>query len=276
LDGPVPCAGAYGERGGIDWHNLCAAFPTGVLPIDHPWIGTSLERWRHAYVEGVFPYPYDANYHWVHNYNTINLSETWLRRREHAEALRDLYGLLLHTTATHGSAEVVDTVGRRDFSCTPHNWFSAKLVRFIRDLLVYEGDDGALHLLGGLAPAWMRPGEDVSLSDAPTEYGMLSFRAHMRKGGMDLDIDFAPRGDPAALVLHLPPFLESPYVSADGAVVPGENGTYGLPVAARRVVAEWANDRLPDVSFDRVAEGFIRDYRRRVAEFRENRSSSDR
>jgi hypothetical protein len=263
-----PCTGAYGETGGIDWQNFCASFPTDVIAPDHPWITSSLARWRHAYVEGVFPYPYDGQYHWVHNYNTINLSETWLRRGDHAEAVRDLYGLLLHTSATHASAEVVDTAGRRDFSCTPHNWFSAKLVRFIRDMLVYETPDGWLHLLGGLAPAWMAPGSAVAVERAPTELGVLSFRTEMRQHGFDMTVALAARRETAGLALHVPPFLEVTGVTVDGSRIPVGTRPFALPPQGGDVSVTWRPCELPAISFTAVAAAFAEDHRRRVSEWR--------
>ena len=263
-DSNIPCAGAYGERGGVDWHNFCAAFPTGVLPPDHPWISSSLERWRHSYVEGAFPYPREDNYHWLHNYNTLNLSETWLRRGDYAEAIRDLYGALLHTSATHGSAEVVDSAGRRDFCCTPHGWFGAKVVRFIRDLLVYEGEDHRIHLLAGLSPAWMAPGAEVRIEDAPTDLGKLSLCAGMRDGGMDVDVLFDARADAAGIVLHLPPFLDATSVTADGQRHEATHSAVPLPATARAVEVKWRPATLPDISFDAIAAAFKENYHGRV------------
>ena len=256
-------SGAYGETGGCDWHNVGAAFPTGVLPPDHPWITSSLARWRHAYVEGIFPYPSKSDYTLLHNYNTLNLSETFLRRGESAEAVRDLYGVLLHTTASHASAEGVDTSGRRDFNCTPHNWFSAKLVRFIRDLLVYEAG-GRLHLLAGLSPAWMQPGMTVGIADAPTELGTITFHAVMRQGGMDLTVDFTPRPGIKGLTLHLPSFLTGVRVTADGMHIERAKDGWPLPATCCTVRIDWEDHPLPDVSFDRVVESYIADYQRRV------------
>jgi hypothetical protein len=258
-------AGAYGETGGCDWHNVGAVFPTEMLPPDHPWITGSLARWRHAYVEGIFPYPSKGDYTLTHNYNTLNLSETWLRRGDYAEALRDLYGVLLHTTATHASAECVDTAGRRDFGCTPHNWFSAKLVRFIRDLLVYEGHDQRLHVLRGLAPAWMMPGMEVGLRAAPTEWGRLDFTATMRTQGFVLALEFRPRKGmrPPPIVLHLPPFLQGVTVRADGQALPLGGGGWILPDVVCKVAVSWKPSPLPEISFEKVAAAYIADYRQR-------------
>jgi len=256
-------SGAYGETGGCDWHNVGAAFPTEVLPPDHPWITSSLMRWRQAYVEGIFPYPSKSDYTLLHNYNTLNLSETFLRRGESAEAVRDLYGVLLHTTATHASAEGVDTGGRRDFNCTPHNWFSAKLVRFIRDLLVYEAGS-RLHLLAGLSPAWMQHGQTLEITNAPTELGQLSFHVRMNKSGMHMTLDCVPHPSLEGFTLPLPSFLTGVQVTADGMTVEREKDGWPLPTACREIRVNWDDRPLPDVSFRRVVEAYIADYQRRA------------
>jgi len=258
-------SGAFGKTGGCDWHNLGAVFPTGVLPPHHPLVSSSLARWRHMYVEGDFPYPFDNNYARLHNYNGMNLSGAWLRRGDWAETVRDLYGVLLHTSATHASAEVVNSAIRMDYNCTPHNWFSGKLVRFVRDLLVYEDQDGRLHLLGGLSPAWMKPGMVVGVNGAPTDYGTLSYSATLRTAGMTLAIRLLPRKDARGLVLHLPPFLHSVKVTADGRRCKAVKGCWTLPVSTRKVDVCWAEHPLPDISFLRVVESYLADHARRVA-----------
>jgi len=257
----VPCSGSYGKSGGIDWHNLGIVFPTESLEPHHPWVTSSLTRWRHSYVEGLIPYPRQGEFWMLHNYNTINLSEAWLRRGDQEEALRDLYGVLLHTTATHAASEVVDSSGRRDLSSTPHNWFSAKLVRFVRDMLVYEGHDGRLHLLGCLSPAWMVPGMRVAISDAPTEFGSVCLESTMIKGGMDVTIQFRGEKRPGGAILHVPPFASGVTADCGGRMLPTTADGIELPLASKiDVRVRWSDSVLPDVSFERVAASFVRDY----------------
>ncbi len=260
----VTFSGAFGETGGCDWHNLAAVFPTGVLPPHHPLVTSSLERWRHMVVEGAFPYPQESDYARVHNYNGMNLSGAWLRRGDWAETVRDLYGVLLHTSSTHASAEVVNTAIRYDYGCTPHNWFSGKLVRFIRDLLVYEDDDGFLHVLAGLSPAWMMPGMTVGVENAPTTLGTVSFAAIMRDDGMDIDLDWVARPEAKALVLHLPPFLQRPSVTADGRHIRKGVEGWRLKKNARHARVSWHPAPMPDLSFERVVTSYLADYLRRL------------
>lgn len=265
--------GSYGLTGGVDWHNLAAVFPTEVLPPHHPWVTSSLERWRHCYLEGIFPYAIKGMYEILHNYNTMNLSETWLRRGDYTETLRDLYGLLLHTSATHASSETLDSTGRLDSNCTPHNWFSGKLVRFIRDMLVYEDRDGFLHLLGCISPAWIEPGAVLGVRNSPTELGTVSFTATMGRKCVDLEIDFQARPAAKGICLHLPQFLEGVVVKEGNGMAQGESGLirerdggWRLPATVKKVRVIWENERLPDLSFREVVQAYIEDYAKRVAQ----------
>jgi len=267
--------GAYGEKGGVDWHNIALAFPTGVFEADDPLVTAALARWRHTYVEGVFPYPQGGDYSLLHNYNGINLSETWLRRGDWAEALRDLYGLLLHTSSTHASAEGVFSAWRKDGGCTPHNWFSGKLVRYIRDMLVYEGTDRRLHLLGGLAPAWMQDGMRVGVEQAPTTLGGISYVATMGRNGFQLSIDWKARAEAAGLVLHLPPFLKGVFVKVNGKSIRAGKLGYPLPLKTTAVTVTWSEQELPDLSFDAVVTAFLEDHAKRAKSYRQEVKASE-
>jgi len=256
----VAPTGAYGPRGGIDWQNLGVVWPFALLPPHHPLVDSSLDRWRHAYVEGAYTYPRDSDYGQLHNYNGMCLSGTWLRRGDWAETVRDLYGTLLHTSSSHASAEVCDSRGRWDYGCTPHNWFSGRYVRFMRDCLVHE-DGGTLRLLAGLSPAWMSPGAEIAVEDLPTALGPLSLRVCFRADGLDLTADWRRRPAAQALVLHLPPFLSG--VKALGARRVA--GGWRVPVVNGRLRVAWTPAPLPDLSFARVLAAWQSDHRRRRA-----------
>jgi len=235
-----------------------------------------LARWRHTYVEGLFPYAFESEYFRLHNYNTLNLSETWLRRGDSAEALRDLYGVLLHTSATHASAEVLDSTARWDFGCTPHNWFSGKLIRFIRDLLVYEdGSDGRLHLLGGVSPAWMQPGQEIRLQDAPTDFGRFGLDACFEEAAMHLELVLEPQPHFQGFVLHLPDFLQDVRLKAQGQVQALSTHSWALGPELRQLHVSWKAAPLPQISYDHVVAAYLTDYARRAEQLKTNSVPSD-
>jgi hypothetical protein len=257
-------AGSYGKTGGLDALNLAAVYPTGVLPPDHPWVASSLSRWGNAYIEGAFPYPLDGRYSVVSPANSLLMAETWLRRGAYAETLRDFYGALLHTSSAHGSG-TVDTASRAALGVLPDNVFGARFRRLLRNMLVHEGVDGRLHLLGCLPPAWMAPDREVVLEGAPTAMGRLSFRAAMRGAGMDLEYRFEPHGPATELVLHLPPFLNEAHVKCGNQRAATLGAAWLLPTDGYEARVWWRDEPLPALSHDAVVGAYLADARRRFA-----------
>jgi hypothetical protein len=99
---------------------------------------------------------------------------------------------------------------------------------------------------------------------APTEYGGLTYSATMREGGMDMTIEWDARADARGLVLHLPPFLD-PKVVADGRRIRCMAGAWSLPKTTRTVDVSWTPRPLPDISFRRIVESYLRDHAARAA-----------
>ncbi|MFH1369377.1 MAG: discoidin domain-containing protein [Elusimicrobiota bacterium] len=58
----------------------------------------------------------------------------------------------------------------------PHTWISAEVVSTIRSLFIYENKD-TLELAKGVDGKWLREGDGVSVSNAPTYWGNVSYTA---------------------------------------------------------------------------------------------------
>lgn len=65
----------------------------------------------------------------------------------------------------------------------PHNWTSAEMITFIRDMFVRDDGD-ALVLGDGIPSAWLYDGAVFGVSDMPTRYGAVSYRAHVKDGAV--------------------------------------------------------------------------------------------
>jgi hypothetical protein len=246
-------AGPYGKAGGFDDGNLALVYPTGLLEPMHPWVSSSLSRWGNTYVEGLLPYPEEGDFSLLAAGPTLFLSETWLRRGDYAEALRDLYGVLLHTTGAWGHASLVDSGKRVGLGRMPDAVVGARLVRFLRDCLAYEDHAQRLHLLGCISPAWMTPGATIALENAPTELGPLSIRGTFRQAALDLEIDFRPYDPKTPVILHLPPFLQEPRIKAGDAHADPAQGGWRLPPGATHITAWWRDAPLPNLSLNAIA-----------------------
>jgi hypothetical protein len=265
-DGSAAPTGTYGETGGIDALNLTAVYPAGLLAPDHPWVTSSLSRWGNNYVEGLLPCPEGGDYRRLHPGLTLLLAETWLRRGDYCEALRDLYGVLLHATAAGSIPGVIDSARRTACAPLPDAVASARFIRFMRHMLAYEGHDGRLHLLAGLAPAWMAPGSEILLENAPTGHGTLSMRGRFENAGLRLDLLFQPCDTAGDLMLHLPPFLRDIHVKAGADMAMQDGAGWRIPPGTRNVRVWWRDDPLPALSFESVAQAWRTDYTRRIAE----------
>ncbi len=251
-------------RGGQDWGNMMAVYPERVLSPQDPMVTATLDSTRAKYAEGIMTY---GDGYWLHDYLTMKNTETEVVRGDQQLALAELYAVLLHTSSTHGGFETsVRPWGARDFggNLAPHGWFAACYRTLLRDMLVREAGD-TLHLLSVVSPAWLRPGDSVSVRDAPTDFGPIDLRLAVL-GDSAATLTLAPRFTraPAALVVHVPWFMEVRRAVADGRAVPVRGGVLVLGPGTRTVELWWA--RRPDapaMSYDAAVQDYKTEYRRR-------------
>jgi len=162
---------------------------------------------------------------------TIDLAWLHAARGEQEQALRDLYGILVHTGSCHeGFAVGARAWGDRDSGedVTPDPVFAAAYAELVRDLLVSEEGD-ELHLFRLIAPGWVQPDKPTGVKNALTTFGVVSAVATMSSKGAEVEIAAQWRERPARIVLHVPWFAEVTRVSADQ---PGVAQKEGAPSAA--------------------------------------------
>jgi hypothetical protein len=165
--------------------------------------------------------------------------ETDLAAGSQQRVVDGLYAELAHTTATHAGFETgVRVYGSRavDDNMTPHGWFAAEYVTLLRNMLVRERPDG-IALMSALSPAWLKPGESVSVHDAPTAYGKLSFTLRPTDDGARLEWHAdVPEGTP----IHwpLPAFAKD--VQSDNLEKDGR--TVLLPARTGALTVHWKLD----------------------------------
>jgi hypothetical protein len=219
---------AVDEKGGQDWGNLWPVYPTGVYSASNDMVQRTMRHARASFEEGIATY---LDGRLLHDYLGFRVFQTDLAAGDQSRAVDGLYAELAHTTATNGGFETgVRVYGSRavDDNMTPHGWFAAEYVSFLRNMLVRERADG-IALMSALSPAWLKPGEAVSVHDAPTTYGNVSFTLRATDDGARLEWHAdVPDGTP----LHwpLPDFakdVKAPGIEKDGRTVllPGRTGT---------------------------------------------------
>jgi hypothetical protein len=177
---------AVDTKGGQDWGNLWPVYPTGVYSPSDLMVERTMRHARARFKEGIATY---MDGRLLHDYLGFRVFETDLAAGNADRAVDGLYAELAHTTATHGGFETgVRVYGSRavDDNMTPHGWFAAEYVSLLRNMLVRERPDG-IALMSALSPAWLKPGDAVSVHDAPTTYGKVSFTLRPTDDGARLE-----------------------------------------------------------------------------------------
>jgi hypothetical protein len=162
------------SEAGRDWGNYYAAYPAQVLPATSPAVSATV-RWARAHMaEGLVTY---AGGRSLHDYLGFSIFQTELAAGDPADAVAGLYSELAHTTATDGGWEwgIAPFGGRSSpVNLSPHGTFAGDYVALLRNMLVAERP-GGVSLLEGASPAWLKAGDHIAVTGAPTEHGTVSF-----------------------------------------------------------------------------------------------------
>lgn len=252
---------------GNDWGNMMAVYPEIFLDPFDPMVTATLHATRAKYQEGIMTY---ENGRYLHHYLTMKNTETEVIRGDQQMAIEELYALLLHTSATHAGFEFsILPWSTRDFgmNMSPHGWFAAKFRALLRNMLVREQDD-QLHLLSCVSSEWVKSGEKISISLAPTYFGQVNFALSCEPEAAALALNNQFIENPKELILHLPWFMEVSSIQADGKSMPVKNSMVSLPVETRRVEIKWRRKtEAPSLSYQTAVDDYKREYRRRYEEF---------
>jgi hypothetical protein len=255
--------------GGQDWGNMLTLYPEILFDPKDPMVTGTLNATRKKYREGLMTY---GDGRWMHHYLTIANTQSEVVRGDQELAVLDLYALLLHTSATHAGFEFcIRPWGDRDFgmNLSPHGWFSARYRALLRNMLIRE-DDEHLHLLSCISPEWIKEGKPITVRNAPTNFGTLSFQLATKGTRAELDIHSAFTRSPRALLFHFPWFMDVRSITIDGkSVAVGENGFQKLDPQTKKVVVQWTSRKNAGaLSYARAVQDFKREYSRRYGKFR--------
>src|ERR1019366_3743276 len=121
---------------------------------------------------------------------------------------------------------------------TPHGWFAARYMSQVRDALVRE-EGNQLHLASVLAPEWVETGREVSVKDAPTFFGAVTYRLRCSKGGASLTLGHRWSKAPAEIVLHTPWFVKVTSAKVDGKPFEVSDGKLVISPEAKHVDLKW-------------------------------------
>lgn len=222
---------------GQDWGNYCAAYPVEVLAPTSSAVSSTLAWARERMATGLPTY---ADGRSLHDYLGFSLFETELEARDTSDAIAGLYAELAHTTATYGGWEWnIAPFGFRGAPAnpSPHGTFAADYIALLRNLLVQDTSSGDVRLLAGASPAWLAPGEHVTVTSAPTRQGGVSFTERSSARGERLTWRSSlSRG--ARLVWVLPAWARHVHVGRRRAgseiVLPSRSGSLSVTFSGHR------------------------------------------
>lgn len=229
--------------GGQDWGNYYAAYPVRVLGASTPVVRKTV-AWAQAHmVQGLPTYDNGKS---LHDYLGFSVFQTELAAGDRSDAVAGLYAELAHTTSTDGGWEWdIPPFGRRASAVdlAPHGTFAGDYVALLRNMLVAE-DAGGLSLLSGASPAWLAPGQHITVADAPTGRGVVSFTERSTARGETLTWHGSLTPG-TALTWRLPPWVRHATVAGrpvGGSTVTllGSSGTVTVACAGHRPSQSYA------------------------------------
>jgi hypothetical protein len=194
------------EPGADVSQSLIAVYPTNLLKPGNPWVTNLLTRMRRDELEGLPTHMAWMGEGGVWPSESMNVAETYLRRGNIDKTVSLLIATLNHTYTTDAFREEIKVDRTKPLACAsgqakdvangygtgdmPEAWGPANLILLLRDMLFYEDGD-SLHILAGIPSDWIKPGEKLAISSAPTTLGgKVSLRLdYLRAGSMHLHVE---------------------------------------------------------------------------------------
>lgn len=261
-----------GNNSGADWGNLLGITPEPQLDPHSPFISATLAGSQSRYEEGISVYNQPGEGKFLHHYLTIKNMLTEVARGDQQRAVEELYSVSLHTSSTNSGFETsIRPWSSRDFAgnLAPHGWFAAEYRNVLRAMLVREEHDADLHLLSAISPAWIGVNKTIKVEHAPTMFGEVSFEltsSSATTATLALSTSFDRK--PAHLLLHLPWFMATQRISADGKSLQISGDTVELPATAKLVTIQWQRRaNVAPLSFDTSVAAFKAAYRQHYADY---------
>lgn len=266
---------------GFDAGNLAAVYPTRVL---EPWderITATLAKARGQFQEGLLAQS-DAPVAlqtYLRPDLTAAVAETELRRGEQQNVIERFYALLVHTSATHAGIDYPTRPWSdrdSDFSSPLEGstGFTAGFATLLRNMLLRE-EERELHLFSAVSPAWLQIGQSISVQNAVTQFGPISFTAEVKKDRLVIDFSSSWHTVPLHLIFHFPYFTKVSRILVNGLETPLQEDHAALSPHARRIEIFWQNDAHRErLSYDTAVEDFKREYRERYRIWQANQRLS--
>lgn len=115
---------------------------------------------------------------------TYGYAQAELRKGDVNKFLLTFYSTLAYgmSRGTYSSVEINHLIYGLNEMTLPHTYSGTQELRMLRLMLVRREGDNLL-LASGTPRAWMKPGKDISVSRAPTRWGVLNYRLKANQDG---------------------------------------------------------------------------------------------
>ena len=193
----------------------------------------------------------------LHAYLGFRVLETQLERNQPSDVVQGFYSELAHTTSTGASFEtgLLPFADRTiDLTTVPHGWWAAEYVTLLRNMLVREEGNGVV-LMSALSPSWLKAGQVVGVSDAPTTFGTVAFTLATRGDGATLSWRTNLR---SGAKLSWPVPLGVTAVRAPGL----SRGVIHLRGRSGSIQVSWKIARGPKPTFEKTVAALLKQYKR--------------
>ena len=266
-------------KSGAHWGNMEASYPTFVMGSHDERVRKTIDYIRNIdwSEEGLIMFN-ALGVNSLHHYNTMKASMADLYMGRDENVVKDLYGVLLHTSSTHGFFEFcLDPWSNRDFggNFAPHGWGHVKYVSLIRNMLVREDEVSNLYLLSATAPAWTLPGKEIVARRFNTLFGNVDLMAKGQPDGLKVELNLDQKGGAWGLPRKV--FIKVPYYALRATVtVDGKDASIGpdnyveIPLTAREVMMYFKRSSKPFPTYSNTVKWFIDEYARRFNEWRKD------
>lgn len=264
-------------KSGAHWGNMEASYPTFVMGSHDERVKKTIDYIRNIdwSEEGLIMFN-ALGVNSLHHYNTMKASMADLYMGRDENVVKDLYGVLLHTSSTHGFFEFcLDPWSNRDFggNFAPHGWGHVKYVSLIRNMLVREDEVSNLYLLSATAPSWTLPGKEIVARRFNTLFGNVDLVAQGRPDGLKVNLNLDQKGGawglPRKVFIKVPYYALRATVTVDGKDVSiGPDNYVEIPLTAKEVIMYFKRSNKPFPTYSTTVKWFIDEYARRFNEWR--------
>lgn len=187
------------------WGTQEAVWPGEVLDPHDPKVTATLRfmEERTYSRRGVFVLGDDAAVIWPSSASAA-WAMNYLYRGEPDRVVEIFYAMIDNAGPTLSWAETVNLTTNRGAGDQPYTWGHACYIILLRHMLIHE-QGNRLHIAPAIPRKWLSSPEGITVEEAPTCFGELSYHIKLRseKDILSAKIELNPRKMPEEIILHL-------------------------------------------------------------------------